>query len=68
MHLAASKTFIETIQPDFIFPQHFGTYEPTEQNRYWTVGYPDELQTSLLPDLQNNFHKLEQGHVFTIDP
>lgn len=68
MHLTASKTLIETIQPDFIFPQHFGTYEPTEQNSYWTVGYPDELKTSLSPDLHNNFHKLEQGHVFTIDP
>lgn len=67
MHLTASKTFIETIQPDFIFPQHFDTYEPTEQNSYWTVGYPDELHASLSPDFQNKFFKLEQGHVFTID-
>ncbi|MDA0708707.1 MAG: MBL fold metallo-hydrolase [bacterium] len=68
MHLAASKTLIDTIAPDHIFPQHFGTYEPNEQNSYWTVGYPDELKASLSTELQDSFHKLEPGRVFTIDP
>ncbi len=65
-HIAASKTLIEFAQPDHIFPQHFNTYEPTEQNSYWTVGYPDELRATLSPELQNRFHKLEQGEVFII--
>lgn len=64
-HIEASKTLIEAIQPDHIFPQHFGTYVPTEQNSYWTVGYPDELQAALPQPLQERFHKLNQGMVFT---
>lgn len=65
-HITASKTLIETIHPTHIFPQHFGTYQPTEQNSYWTVGYPDELRNALSPDLQERFHKLEQGEVFVV--
>src|SRR5688572_23282740 len=58
MHIAGSKTLIEAIRPDYIFPQHFDTYRPTEQNSYWTVGYPDELRTTLPPELQKRFHRL----------
>ena len=67
-HLAASKTLIEILRPEFVFPQHFGTYQPTEHNRYWTVGYPDELRAALAPDLQQRFHKLDQGEIFRIAP
>lgn len=66
-HLDASRRLIEAIQPDYIFPQHFGTYQPTEQNSYWTVGYPDELKNSLSAELQARFHKLDQGSIFVID-
>jgi L-ascorbate metabolism protein UlaG (beta-lactamase superfamily) len=65
-HLAASATLIETLRPAFVFPQHFGTYRPTEQNRYWTVGYPDELRAALSPAMQQRFHKLDQGAIFRI--
>lgn len=68
MHIAASKTLIETVRPDFVFPQHFGTYQPTEQNSFWTVGYPEELRAALSPDMQQRFHKLEQGEVYRIAP
>ncbi|HEV2122005.1 MAG TPA: MBL fold metallo-hydrolase [Chloroflexota bacterium] len=64
MHIAASTTLIETICPELVFPQHFGTYRPTEQNRFWTVGYPDELHSSLSPEMQQRFHKLDQGVIF----
>ena len=66
MHLAGSKTLIETLRPHYVFPQHFGTYRVTEQNSYWTVGYPDELRASLSPETRQRFHKLEQGAVFQI--
>ena len=66
MHIANSKTLIETLRPDFVFPQHFGTYKVTEQNSYWTVGYPDELRASLSPEMQRRFHRLEQGEIFRI--
>ncbi|MBI3971582.1 MAG: hypothetical protein HY332_09870 [Chloroflexi bacterium] len=67
-HIAASKTLIETIRPEFVFPQHFGTYRPTDQNSYWTVGYPDELCAALSPGMQHRFHKLDQGQSFLIAP
>jgi L-ascorbate metabolism protein UlaG (beta-lactamase superfamily) len=66
-HIEASKRLIEAIQPQHIFPQHFGTYKPTAQNGYWTVGYPDELKAVLSDDLQARFHKLDQGVVFVIE-
>ncbi len=68
MHVAGSKTLIETLRPDFVFPQHFGTYQPTDQNSYWTVGYPDELRAALSPAMQEHFHRLDQGEIFRIGP
>jgi len=66
MHIAGSKTLIEAIRPEFVFPQHFDTYQTTEQNSYWTVGYPDELHAALSPEMQRRFHRLEQGEIFRI--
>lgn len=68
MHVAGSRTLVETLRPDHVFPQHFGTYHPTEQNSFWTVGYPDELRAALSPKMRERFHQLEQGHVFRIAP
>jgi L-ascorbate 6-phosphate lactonase len=68
MHIEASRTLIETLHPEFVFPQHFGTYQPTEQNSFWTIGYPDELRAALSPEMQPRFHKLEQGEIFHITP
>lgn len=68
MHIAGCKTLIETLRPEFVFPQHFGTYQPTEQNCFWTVGYPDELRMALSAEMQARFHKLEQGEQFHIAP
>ena len=65
-HIEDSITLITTIDPDYIFPQHFGTYHQTEQNAYWTRGYPDELKAALPLSLQKRFYKLGQGEVFTI--
>jgi L-ascorbate metabolism protein UlaG (beta-lactamase superfamily) len=67
-HLVASQTLIETLRPDFVFPQHFDTYRPTDQNSYWTVGYPDELRATLSPAMQQRFHRLDQGEIFRIAP
>jgi L-ascorbate metabolism protein UlaG (beta-lactamase superfamily) len=66
MHIAAATTLVETIRPDFGFPQHCGTYRPTDQNCYWTVGYPDEVRAALSPEMQQRFHKLDQGTIFRI--
>ena len=31
MHIDATVTMIEAIRPSYIFPQHFGPYQVTEQ-------------------------------------
>jgi hypothetical protein len=65
-YIEDSVALIEAIRPAYIFPQHFGTYVPTEQNRFWTVGYPDEVRDAISEELRPNFHKLEQGAVFVV--
>jgi L-ascorbate metabolism protein UlaG (beta-lactamase superfamily) len=66
MYVDRSMILINTLQPAFIFPQHFGTYKETNENTFWTRGYPDELKLRLSADLQRRYHKLSQGEVFRI--
>ena len=66
MHLDRSQILINTLQPAYIFPQHFGTYRETDDNRFWTKGYPDELKERLSADLQTRYHKLALGDKFVI--
>jgi L-ascorbate metabolism protein UlaG (beta-lactamase superfamily) len=66
MYLDRSMILINTLQPGWIFPQHFGTYTQTDDNAFWTRGYPDELKLRLSRDLQNRYHKLRQGEMFRI--
>ena len=61
-----SMILINTLQPAYIFPQHFGTYTQTDENAFWTRGYPDELQTCLSCELQKRHHKLSLGEMFRI--
>jgi hypothetical protein len=67
-HVAASRTLVETIRPDVVFPQHFDTCRPTAENSFWTVGYPDELRAALSPEMQERLHKLDQGELFRAAP
>lgn len=66
MYTDRSMILINRLQPKYIFPQHFGTYVETDENRFWTHGYPDELQLRLSQDLQQRYHKLQQGQMFPI--
>jgi len=66
MYIDRSMILINTLQPAYIFPQHFGTYVQTDENAFWTRGYPDELKLRLSRDLQNRYHKLSQGGMFRI--
>ena len=66
MYIDRSMILINRLQPAFIFPQHFGTYQQTEENAFWTRGYPDELKLRLSSDLQRRYHKLRQGEMFPI--
>jgi L-ascorbate metabolism protein UlaG (beta-lactamase superfamily) len=66
MYLDRSMILINRLQPAYIFPQHFGTYVQTDQNAFWTRGYPDELKLRLSAELQKRYHKLNQGQRFEI--
>ena len=66
MHLDRSMILINRLEPAYIFPQHFGTYEQNDENSFWTRGYPDELKLRLSRTLQQRYHKLKQGEGFVI--
>jgi L-ascorbate 6-phosphate lactonase len=67
MYIDRSMILINRLQPAYIFPQHFGTYTVTDQNAFWTRGYPDELKLRLSGELQKRYHKLEQGKAFKVE-
>ena len=67
MAVRPAALLIKTLRPGWIFPQHFDTYTTTPANDFWTVGRPDELREALDADLQERYHKLRQGEVFTIE-
>lgn len=67
MFVDRSAILINTLEPDHIFPQHFGTYRQREDNLFWTKGYPDEVRTLLPASLQERYHILKQGEVFPIE-
>lgn len=64
MAVQPAATLIRALTPQHIFPQHFGTYRQTEDNRFWTLGFPDELAAALPDNLRDRYHKLQQGEVF----
>jgi L-ascorbate metabolism protein UlaG (beta-lactamase superfamily) len=66
-HLDGSERMIRAMDPEYVFPQHFGTYRVTEDNAFWTRGYPDELREQLPAALQERYHKLDIGDVFTVE-
>jgi L-ascorbate 6-phosphate lactonase len=66
MYTDRSMILINHLQPAYIFPQHFGTYRETENEAFWTHGYPDELKLRLSEDLQKRYHRLTLGGTFRI--
>ena len=66
MYTDRSAILINRLEPAYIFPQHSGTYQVTDENAYWTRGYPDELKQRLSGELRKRFHKLKQGEMFVI--
>ncbi len=68
MYLDRSAILINTIQPDLVIPQHFGTYREDDENRFWTKGYPDELRLLLSADLQKRYRKPVMGEMLMLRP
>ena len=53
-----SAIMINALEPDYIFPQHFDSYEVTEENIRWTKGYVDELKNVLSKIIYLPAHRL----------
>jgi L-ascorbate metabolism protein UlaG (beta-lactamase superfamily) len=60
-HLEGSLNMINSIEPQYIFAQHFGTYVVNDKNSFWTIGYPDELNALLSDRFKSRFNKPVQG-------
>ncbi len=59
-------TLIEQTSPEYIFPQHYGTYEERPDIYFWTHGYVDELREALPEGTRSKYHVLKPGEEFII--
>lgn len=61
MYIDRSVILINTLNPDYIFPQHHSTIAVDEKNRFWAKGYPDEVKIQLSQPLKERYHVLKPG-------
>lgn len=61
MYIDPSVILINTLDPDYIFPQHHSTIAVTPENRFWAKGYPDEVKLRLSQSLKQRYHILKPG-------
>ena len=60
-YIDASLILINTLNPDYIFPQHHSTVKITGSNRFWTKGYPDEVKIRLSKSFKDKYFILKPG-------
>ena len=65
-YIDRSVIMINTLNPDFIFPQHHSTIKYDASNRFWAKGYPDEVRILLSQELKDKYHILQPGDHVTI--
>lgn len=61
MYIDRSAILINTLNPDYILPQHHSTVAYDESNRFWAKGYPDEVKIRLSQALKDKYHILKPG-------
>lgn len=66
MYIDPSVILINTLNPDFIFPQHHSTVNYKEVDRFWAKGYPDEVKLRLGNELRDKYHIMKPGEKFII--
>lgn len=60
-----SRTLIELVEilsPKYVIPMHYGTYEVSNRNRYWTYGNPEDIIGGMRHP--ERLVILEQGEIF----
>jgi L-ascorbate 6-phosphate lactonase len=60
-YIDASLILINTLNPDYIFPQHHSTIRVNASNRFWTKGYPDEVRIRLSKSLKEKYFIFNPG-------
>jgi L-ascorbate metabolism protein UlaG (beta-lactamase superfamily) len=66
-YIEPSVILVNTLSPDYIFPQHHSTMKYDERDRFWAKGYPDEVKLRLSKPLQERYHIVEPGVRFDIE-
>jgi L-ascorbate metabolism protein UlaG (beta-lactamase superfamily) len=63
MYIDRSVILINTLDPEYILPQHHGTigFGEGDKYRFWAKGYPDEVKIRLSQPLKDHFHILKPG-------
>ena len=63
MYIDRSVILINTLDPEYIFPQHHSTiaFGEGDKYRFWAKGYPDEVKLRLSQQLKDRFHILKPG-------
>jgi L-ascorbate metabolism protein UlaG (beta-lactamase superfamily) len=63
MYIDNSVILINTLEPEYIFPQHHSTVALNESNRFWAKGYPDEVKIRLSKPLKDRYFILKTGEM-----
>jgi L-ascorbate 6-phosphate lactonase len=66
-YIDPSVIMINTLDPDYIFPQHHGTIKIEDTNYWWTRGYPHEVYMRLSQTMKNKYHLLKPGDSMLIN-
>lgn len=63
MYIDRSVILINTLDPEYIFPQHHSTIAFDEKNnyRFWAKGYPEEVRLRLSGPMKERYHILQPG-------
>ncbi len=66
-YIEPSVVLINELEPDYILPQHRDTYTVTPEKRFWTQGYPREVEVLLSKALRQRYRILRQGERLVIE-
>ena len=66
-YIDPSLILINELEPSYILPQHRATFKVTDENRYWTAGYANEVKFRLSKPMQERYQILEIGERINIE-
>jgi L-ascorbate 6-phosphate lactonase len=66
-YIDRSVILINTLNPQYIFPQHHSTINYDEANRFWAKGYPHEVKIRLSRAIQEKYFIMKPGDKMIIE-